>query len=323
MPSTRSSPFSRYRDILKEADRALGDIPPDAPFHVFHRSSDPERQKGAYSYNDRLSILPSEIFALILTYLSPPALDAARHVCLAWRARIMTSSYILATVIHDAGVKVEKGQSSEKEWLLKLNRKLDFQADLVRWHNGPDAWRTRYRQCNLDFYVAPFCTHSHLHNVIPPITITSTAFCINGTPLGYLVTEPIALHGAGPKTMNFYQFYSSGQPHYIGSVPFASDGGPPRILSLAKSKNGYAWTIELEIDSCIKWYAAEACSAFPKGDSPFTLRQLEHSVRNVEKKTFGSLTALSSSNVLAYGREWEHLGSIPNAHVSLFCLTAT
>ena len=325
MPSARLVPFSRYRDILKEADRALGDIPPDAPFHVFHQGSYPERQKEAYSYNDRLSVLPSEIFELIMTYLSPPALDAARHVCLAWRARIMTSSYILTTIIHDAGFETERRQASEEDWLLKLNRKFDSQADLVRWHNSPDVWRTRYRQCNLDFYVAPFCNHSHIHNTIPPISITSAAFCLNGTSLGYLVTEPIGLKEAGPKAMNFYQFFQSGRPHYVGSIPFAGDGGPPRILDLAEAENGYAWTLKLETNGHIKWYAAGACSAFSKGDSPFTLRQVErssHSLRDVEKKTLGSMTALGSSTVFANDREWEHLGSITNANVSLFCLTA-
>ena len=185
--------------------------------------------------------LPAELYEVIFAQLSPPTLDAARYTCRRWQAIIMTSPHILESVTKQKTTLTRRGLSHD-EWLRTLQRLLDFQGDLVRGYDEPEAWPTRYRQSEIDFLISPMCNHPHIHHSVPPFFI-SPRFCTAGFPIACLVTELQAPKLGKPKHIILYHIGSTQRPHYIGSRPsYAQDDAPP-IVSLSVDIKPCGWTL--------------------------------------------------------------------------------
>lgn len=287
MPAARIRAFQREEDILKRAKTALGDIPSGTLFNYFHESY-PTVERGVFPGNkeeapmsdDQLSTLPTEIFDLIMMDLTPPTLDAARYVCRSWYAKIMTSTIILETVL---GIPTQglRGQSSDTERLRLLQKHLDHQSDLIRCWNHPDAWRIRYRQCDVSFLIPPLLKCSDDAKITVkslPARQISAHFCLNGTPLGYLVTAVRAPSGILSHFMIIYKVSTVGQPDCVGSLKYDGDVGVPRIANLSEASPYGTWHFDVSTDRSTESYSIVSASAISKGGSSFTLVKAGHTV---------------------------------------------
>ncbi|KAL9578201.1 MAG: hypothetical protein Q9212_005870 [Teloschistes hypoglaucus] len=290
MPAARLRTFQQERCLSKEAEAAkaaLGYIPVATLFNIFHEPYPTIQHDGFQgnskedtTSNDRLSTLPTEIFDLIMMHLSPPTLDAARYVCRSWRTKIMTSTIVLETVL-GSQTREQKGQASSIEWLRLLQRDFDRQSDLIQCWNHPDVWRTRYRQCDVSFLIPPVFDYSdnatftadHL-----PTRQISAHFCMNGEPLGYLVTAARALSGKLFHSIIIYHFTTLGRPCYVGSITYDGGIGVPRIANLSQASYYGDWYFDVSTDEDTDSYSIRSSYAIAKGASPFTIRKLGHNL---------------------------------------------
>ncbi|KAI4204495.1 MAG: hypothetical protein LQ350_001045 [Teloschistes chrysophthalmus] len=285
-PAARISAFQRERDLVKKAKAALENIPVAALFNIFHEpyptiqhDEFQGNSKEATTSNDRLSTLPTEIFDLVMMNLSPPALDAARYVCRSWRTKIMTSTIVLRTVL--GSQRREKAQASGIEWLRLLRRDFDRQSDLIQCWNHPDVWRTRYRQCDISFLIPPvfdFSDNARFTADHLPTHQLSAHFCMNGGPLGYLVTAARAPSGKLFHSVIIYHFSILGRPCYVGSITYDGDLGAPRIANLSQASYYGDWHFDVLTDENTDSYSIGSSYAIAKGESPFTIRKLGHSL---------------------------------------------
>ena len=264
--------------------------------------------------------LPVELYELIFAQLSPSSLDAARYTCRQWQAMIMTSPHILESVTKQK-TTLTRGGLSHNEWLRTLQRLLDFQADLVRGYDEPEAWRTRYRQSEIDFLISPMCNHSHIHHSEPLSFFTSARFCIAGSPIACLVTELQAPILGKPKHMILYHIGSTQRPHYIGSIPSYAQDDTPRIVRLSVDRKSRGWTLAVEIDGSSSYYSVSTASAFSSSDSPFALTAIPKPETGQEPRVHRTCP-LTKARFTSEHPLLERLEPLPNAEVSIPGTTA-
>ena len=315
------SSFRRIPPVVNMIDEVFEVVPFGALFDAFHQPF----PKTTDIFTEQhinfggISRLPLEIFELIFAALSPSSLDAARYTCRLWHAMIMSSSYILESVIKKTAVpELIRGALPHDAWLRVLYRQLDIEADLVKQNGDLDSWRTRHRECEISFYVAPVCSHPHVNHSVPPSSFSSAAFCIEGSPIAYLITELQAPKLAKPRNMAFYHIGSTQRPYHIASIPFSANNGHPRILSLMEARKSYGWMLVLEIDSIVKYYSIDPTSGSSTTDSPFTLTTLAiqgspgRDQEYRKPKTVPSITL----QIAPGNKSWECLAYLPSMEVS-------
>lgn len=295
-------------------------IAPTALFYAFHQTFPDKVQTTAETRTNLTGIakLPLEIYETIFSALSPCSLDAARYTCRLWHAMIMTNPSILESVLDKGRRTITRGELPDDEWLRLLQTKLDVQSDMVYGHNGPDAWRIRYRQCEADFLVAPLCSHEHVHYSAPPSTIASAEFCIAGTPIACLITELQSPKLGKPRHIILYRIGSTQRPYYIGSIPLH---GESCTVGLIDARNSSTWTLVLEIDGSLQYYSIGTNPGFSSDDSPFTLKMIHRPMKEKElsKPKISPLTKprATSENLL-----WTQLEPLHGMQVSMHGTTA-
>lgn len=216
--------------------------------------------------------LPSEVSDLILSYLSPAALDAARYICKDWRTRILSNTWVLSSVL---GVEAERppldGSPSSKISHRDLLKRLERDSDLPSTSQHSDAWRTRFRARNLEFLTPS-----------PSSTPTRPAFVAAaraGTQNGFLAFQ---LRGPAPSTMNhlqstlvIYRFDSADVPWYAGTICKVEGEGALRITGVTEIRRHAAWVLKIDIGDTAGLYSLTTREAFSKFDSRFLLKRLE------------------------------------------------
>ena len=216
--------------------------------------------------------LPREISDLILSYLSPAALDAARHTCKDWRTNILSNTWVLSSVL---GVNEERspsvGSPSGKCSHQDLLKKLDRDSNLPSTSRHPDVWRTRYRTRNLDFSIPS-----------PSLTRTSPALVAaarTGTQHGWLAFQ---LRDSAQDTANrpqstlvIYRFDSTELPWYAGAVHNVEGQGALRITGVTEIRPLNAWVLQIEIGDATGFYPVTVRDAFSNSDSIYSLKTLE------------------------------------------------
>lgn len=222
--------------------------------------------------NGLLFKLPSEVSDLILSYLSPAALDAARHTCKGWRTKILSNTWVLASVL---GVEEKTppldaspgGKISHRDLL----KNLDCDSDLPATSQHPDAWRTRFRTRNLEFSIPS-----------PSSTLTRPAFVAatrTGTQNGFLAFQlQDSAQSTGNRLKNtlvIYRFDSADLPWYAGSIHDVGGQGALRIMGVAEVRRHAEWVLKIEIGDTAGLYSLTARKAFSKSDSRFSLTMLK------------------------------------------------
>ncbi len=223
--------------------------------------------------------LPPELSDLILSYLSPAALDAARHTCKAWRTRILSSTWILSSVL---GIEEERslldGSRSAEHSHRDLLKKLDCDSDLPSTSQHQDAWRTRFRTRSLDFSIP-----SSSSILTRPSLVAATR---TGTQNGFLAFQlqestPGTRHGL-QSTLVIYRFDLGELPCYAGAVRAVEGQGALHITSVLEIRRHAEWVLKIEIGDTAGLYLLTARDGFSNTDSRFSLKSLE-SLESLEK----------------------------------------
>ena len=212
--------------------------------------------------------LPREVSDLILSYLSPAALDAARYTCKGWWTTIVSNTWLLSSVL---GVREEllSGTLSHRDLLKKWDRDSDLHS--TSWH--PDAWRTRFRTRNLDFSIpSPSSLQTRL---------TFVAAARAGTQNGWLVFQ---LRDCIQNTRNrlrstlvIYRFDLSELVWYAGAVHDVEGQGAMRITGVEEIRRHRKWVLRIDIGDIARLYSIAANEGFSNSGSRYSLETLESS----------------------------------------------
>ena len=244
----------------------------DRASDAHHNHEEDHRDSLPLGINTSLFELPSEVSDLILSYLSPAALDAARHTCKDWRRRILSNTWVLYSVLDkDEKRSPSDGPQSGNFSHRDLLKKLDCNSDLPSTSQHPDAWRTRFRTRNLVFSIPS-----------PSSTLTRPAFVAvtrTGTQNGFLAFQLQAPAQSTSKRLQkslvIYRFDSAEVPWYAGTVHDVKGQGALRITGVIEIKRHAEWVIGIEIGDTAGLYSLTARKAFSKGDSRFSLETLK------------------------------------------------
>ncbi len=215
--------------------------------------------------------LPSEVSDLILSYLSPAALDAARHTCKDWRIRILSNTWVLSSVLGmNKAMSPSDGSRSGKVRHRDLLKKLDCDSDLPSTSQHPDAWRTRFRRRNLEFSLPS-----------PSPTLTRPALVAAaraGTQNGFLAFQLQAQESAQRtrsylhSTLVIYRFDSAELPWYAGTIHDVKGKGAFRITGVTEIRRHTEWVLKIEIGDTTGLYSLTTREAFSKSGPRFSLK---------------------------------------------------
>lgn len=252
----------------------------DSASEVHHYHGEGHEDRLQLGSSDPIFKLPSEVSDLILSHLSPAALDAAAHTCRDWRRIILSNRWVLSSVL------VAKEEWSPLDGSLggklshrDLLKKLDCDSDLPSTSQHPDPWRTRHRTRYLEFSIPS-----------PSSTLPRPIFAAaarTGTQNGFLAFQ---LQGSAQSTRNrlgntlvIYRFDSADLPRYAGTVHDVEGQGELRISS-AKEIRGHAeWLLKIEIGDTARLYSLIAREAFANSGSRFSLKALELRLPNIQE----------------------------------------
>ena len=176
--------------------------------------------------------LPREISDLILSYLSPPALDAARFTCKPWHQAITSNTWILSQVLG-----MDPGSS-----LRDLLKALDIDSSLTHTFQHSDAWRPRFRKSKMDF------------------SLSGSEFqYVSCTRLGsqygliafQMIDQDIATSGQRKSTLLFYRFGSEDLARYAGFVEHDAVEGTAHISIIPHIQGTLHCCVDVKCDCSI------------------------------------------------------------------------
>lgn len=239
----------------------------DCASDVLHESAESHGENLLLGTNGPIFKLPSEVSDLILSYLSPAALDAARYTCKDWRTRILPNSWMLSSVL---GLEEERpsveGLPSSKLGHRDLLKKLDRASDLPSTSQHSDVWRTRFRTRNLEFSIP-----------LPSSTPTRPAFVAaarTGTQNGFLAFQLRGTRSRPESTLVIYCFDSAELPWYAGTIYNVEGQGALRITGVKEIRHRAAWVLRIDIGDTAGLYSLTTCEAFSKYDFHFSLKRV-------------------------------------------------
>ena len=213
--------------------------------------------------------LPREVSDLILSYLSPAALDAARYACRGWWTIILSNTWVLSSVL-GAREELLSGTLSHRD----LVRKWDRDSDLRSTSRHPDAWRTRFRTRNLDF-----STQSPSSLRTRP---TFVAAARAGTQNGWLVFQlQDHVHDKSNRlrsTLVIYRLDLTELAWYAGTVHDVEGRGAMRMVGVEEIRRHREWALRIDIGDIARRYSIidnEGCSNYGSRYSLITLESSE------------------------------------------------
>lgn len=277
--------------------------------------------------HDLLLHLPAELFALVFSFLSPAALDAARCVCRTWRIKIMSDTWILSSVLGPNEALAAIGSSGQQQQTGRalhrsLLKKLDSESALVDAFEHPDSWRTRFRERKIEFHL-PHHKYIDKHFMYNP-AFTSVKLSDTADFVAFMINErPSPDHGC---TLLFYHLGLTGRPIYVGSTQYSKSRIPllvPRIQDMVVNRLSRAWVIKLKIGLNIASYLVTSSEAFAKDDDEFKLLPLGYSLPEepVSALTIGDENQMIDAiieTLNSVSKMWVFLACLPNTVVSVY-----
>ena len=230
---------------------------------------------------DLLLRLPAELAALVFSLLSPAALDAARCVCRAWRIKIMSDTWVLSSFLEskESGVAIGLSEREAARTLHRsLSKKLDQESALVATFEHPDTWRTRFRECKIEFHMPRRQDPHHPYTYSGISAFTSVKMNETENFVAFMIEEKPSTDRVC--TLLFYRLGLSGQPIYVGSTPYQRSGiqSPGTgIQHMVMNCLSRAWFTKLKIGCKIASYLVTSFEAFTKNDDEYRLLQLGYS----------------------------------------------
>ena len=247
---------------------------------------------------DPILRLPTELSDLIFSFLSVPALDAARYTSRAWWFRITNSKWILTSVLQ----AWDKGKPGTRKLLKSLDLKAGGLCLVGRHHishqsptfNDFDGWehhlgnpgeysgagRTRFRLKTCRFSMPPISQTNRTKVDTLEFTYTLPNMA---TSIPFMVFEAV-YHVKDShvdrriKMLVLYRFDSASRPEWVGFIYMKSPDGPFTI-SVTEVKPYETWIFQVHskqstwIDADL--YSITAKKAFSKNDSRYVLQRLD------------------------------------------------
>ena len=210
--------------------------------------------------------LPREVSDLILSYLSPAALDAARYACKDWWTTILSNTWVLSSVL---GLREEllSGTLSHQGLL----KKWDCDSDLRSTSWQPDAWRTRFRTRNLDFLIQS-----------PSSSLTRPTFVAaartgnqNGWQVFQLQDRIQDTRNPLRSTLVIYRFDLTELVCYAGAVHDVEGQGAMRIVDVEEIRRHREWVLRIDIGGIARLYTIVANEGFSNSGSRYYLETSE------------------------------------------------
>ena len=226
----------------------------------------PRMDSGTSPTGDLLRILPIEVSDMILSYLSPAALDAVRHTSRYWRQNIMTNYYVLSAVIKKRKAQTSSATENCHPWRGGTLR------DFIKWFDqdsslyaDPDTWRTRFRARSLEFTT----TESVDELSDQPYKFKTAARV--GIQLGFMIFQMgVQTHSV----LLFFRFDSGDFPLYVGSVESPGSQGSLDSIRIIKLYHKQSALLEITMDEEIKLYLVRPREAFAKFDTRFSVMEI-------------------------------------------------
>ena len=232
------------------------------------------RNDGRHHGGDSIFRLPAEITDLVLSYLSPAALDAARYTCKAWHQHITSNSWVLSSVLDKSGETDLRG----------LLKGLDRGSDLLSTHQHPDAWRTRFRMRSLTFSIpekirlrgtsVPTCRFGQL-------AATVRVGSQGGFMIFQFVTSGHVPSPPGQKSvLMIYTFSPTDVPLFVGCVEHLGFEDPIKVIGMTRIKPNTKSKLKIEIGGIVTVYKISPRKAFSKLENRFSIKDLGSSHRS-------------------------------------------
>ena len=306
---------TRFRQ--NNARRQVNSASTDESSTEFDCATETHRYRGeGHGYNllvntsDPISKLPPEVSDLILSYLSPAALDAATHTCKHWRTRILSNTWVLSSVLGAKGEDSPLDASPDANGHLRLLRKLGHDSDLPSTSLCSDVWRTRFRIRTIDFSIpSTFSKQTR-----PGFVAAARTGTQNGLLAFQLRGVSQDLRNKSQSTLIVYYFDSTEIPWYAGAIHDVEGQGALRITGVREIRRYAEWVLKIEIGDTLGLYLLTAREAFSSTGSRFLFR----SVKSLEKipgflKEESAIRELDRSPepLVAGDQSWNVIASFP------------
>ena len=254
--------------------------------------------------------LPREVSDLILSYLSPADLDAARYACKGWWTTIVSNTWVLSSVL---GLREEllSGTLSHRDLLKKWDRDSDLR--LISWH---PVWRTRFRTRSLDFSIpSPSSLRTR-----PTFVAAARAGTQNGWLVFQLQDRIQDTRNRSRSTLLIYRFDLTELVWYAGAVHDVEGQGAMRIVGVEEIRRHREWVLRIDIGESARLYSIAANEGFSNSGSRYSLETLESSegVPGLSEGTSATQGCDNGPELLSTGdRSWNFLAHFqPNEEVS-------
>ncbi|KAG8527616.1 uncharacterized protein KY384_007769 [Bacidia gigantensis] len=255
------SPF--YRSVTDAGDMQARHERPRACQCCGHSNvTTPSLDELSHENLGRFASLPVELVDEILTYLSIPALDAARLTSFAWWRRIMSSPTVVASAL---------GRNSRVH-LRDLAIAFEESASLTQVYQHPDSWRSRFRIHDISVRL-PRMEHEHSRSNLDAVQLSGEGnFLVMRIPVVHQTRLMNSFRESS--TLLFYRFEVDNTPVYIGYASHLKVNGPLIISTVAEIERQSGWTVEIEVDSHVQKYAITRRNGWSNGESPYILRDV-------------------------------------------------
>ena len=169
----------------------------------------------------------------------------------------------------------------------------------------------------LDFWFPPIDGCLHKDSCLP-IQLAAASFCIDGTPIGALVTKsPGCVCSKCSRNLFLYHCLPAG-PSYIGIIELPKDDDRPQIHSTPVKGQPEAWDITVEVGNGVEYYHVEPSKAYSVNQPVYQLTPLRGG--QMSQKNFSINAGLQGAVVRTTagreGIEWVLLGALPRIDVS-------
>ena len=151
-----------------------------------------------------------------------------------------------------------------------------------------------------------------------PTQLAAASFCIDGTPIGALVTKsPRCLCSERPRNLFLYHCLPAG-PSYIGIIKLPDNDDELQIHSTAIAGRQKAWDISVEVGNRVEYYHIESSKAYSMNEPAYQLTPLQSGPMSqkgisVNDDFQGSVVRTTAGSEET---EWVLLGALPRIDVS-------
>lgn len=150
-----------------------------------------------------------------------------------------------------------------------------------------------------------------------PAQLAAASFCIDGTPIGALVTKsPRCLCSECPRNLFLYHCLPAG-PSYIGIIKLPDDDDELQIHSTAVAGQQKAWDITIEVGNRVEYYHVESSKAYSVNEPAYQLTSLQSGqAQKGISVNVGFQGAVVRTTAGSKETEWVLLGALPRIDVS-------